>query len=105
MAWHGEVRKTPSASPLNPDHSPMDDPTILALLPAVDEQINSPETSFVAATLARLTGEHEIAPDEARYMIAFCLADELERLEKSETPFDLERYEMLLTLLPSMPEG
>ncbi len=83
----------------------MDDPTILALLPAIDEQIDSPDTPFVAATLERLTGEQEIEPDEARYMIAFCLADEIERLEKSGTPFDPARYRTLLELLPNLPEG
>ena len=83
----------------------MDDPTILALLPAVDEQIASPATPFVAAALERLTKSDQIAPDEARYMIAFCLADEIERLGRSDTPFDLARYETLLALLPTLPEG
>ena len=83
----------------------MDDPTILALLPAVDEQSASPATPFVAPTLKRLTEDDQIAPDEARYMIAFCLADEIERLERTETPFDLARYETLLALLPTLPEG
>jgi hypothetical protein len=83
----------------------MDDPTILALLPAVDEQIASPATPFVATALQRLTEDDQIAPDEARYMIAFCLADEIERLEQTQSAFDLERYETLLALLPTLPEG
>ncbi len=83
----------------------MDDPDIHALLPAVEEQLASPTTPFVAETLEHLTKDHAIHPDEALYMIAFCLADELERLGKTNTPFNLERYQTLLKLLPSLPEG
>ena len=83
----------------------MDDPEIHALLPAVDQQLASPDTPFVAETLRHLVDDHGIGDDEARYMIAFCLADELERLGATDSAFDLERYETLLKLLPSLPEA
>lgn len=82
----------------------MDDPEILALLPAVDEQLASPETPFVAEAYQSLLGEDDIEEEEAKYMIAFCLADEIEKMNKEERPFDSNRYQMLLTLLPALPE-
>lgn len=82
----------------------MDDETIHALLPAVAQQAESPTTPFVAATLERLVKKEQIDPEEALYMVAFCLADELERMAAKETDFDLSRYELLLGLLPTMPE-
>ena len=38
-------------------------------------------------------------------MLAFCLADEIEAMTSEERPFNTERYQLLLTLLPAMPEG
>lgn len=83
----------------------MDDPEIHALLPAIDQQLASPDTPFVAETLAHLVHDHAIDLDEARYMIAFCLADEIERLGATDTAFDLKRYQTLLQLLPTLPEA
>ena len=88
-----------------PDHHHMDDPDIQALLPAVAHQLASPETPFVQATLGHLVDEHGIAEDEARYMIAFCLADDIERIGADGGSFELDRYQMLLALLPSLPEA
>lgn len=87
------------------DHDNMDDPDVRALLPAVAQQLASPETPFVPETLRHLVEHHGIAPDEARYMIAFCLADEIERLGADGGAFDLGRYRMLLALLPTLPEA
>ena len=81
----------------------MDD-FILSLLPAVAQQAESLDTPFVATTLQRLIEEDDIEEEEAAYMIAFCLADELERIDATDTPFDLDRYQLLLTLLPTLPE-
>ena len=83
----------------------MDDEFIHSLLPAVEQQASSPDTPFVAPTLERLIKEEDIEEEEALYMVAFCLADEIERMDKSDTPFDLARYELLLKLLPTLPEG
>ena len=83
----------------------MDDPDIQALLPAVEQQLASPETPFVRLTLTRLIDDAGIPEDEARYMIAFCLADEIERFSAAADAFDLDRYKMLLALLPTLPEA
>ena len=82
----------------------MDDPEILALLPAIEEQLTSPETPFVQSTYQSLLEEDDIDEAEAKYMLAFCLADEIEKMTNEERPFNLERYQMLLTLLPTLPE-
>lgn len=81
------------------------DETIAHLLPAIGEQLDSPDTPYVRVTFERLLREPDIEEEEARAMLAFCLADELEAMDSDDRPFDAERYEMLLSLLPAMPEG
>jgi len=74
------------------------------LLSAVDQQIDSPETPFVRAAYRRLLDHHpDIDSDEARRLIALCLADETEHMVAEDRPFDLARYESLLDLLPHPP--
>jgi hypothetical protein len=82
----------------------MDDPEIIALLPAIEEQLKSPDTPFVSQALATLLEEDDIEEAEAKYMLAFCLADEIEKMNKEGRGFHLERYQMLLSLLPTLPE-
>lgn len=82
----------------------MDDPEILALLPAIEEQLASTETPFVKEALQSLVTEDDIQEEEARYMLAFCLADEIEKMGREERGFDLKRYQTLLALLPNLPE-
>lgn len=82
----------------------MDDPDILALLPAIEEQLQSPDTPFVATALTHLLSLDEIESEEAKYMLAFCLADEIEHMEREKRPFKIERYEMMVNLLPNLPE-
>lgn len=82
----------------------MDDPEIVALLGAIDEQINSSETPYVKETFQELIRQDDINEEEARYMIAFCLADEIEKLEQENRTFDSNRYQTLLKLLPHLPE-
>jgi hypothetical protein len=81
------------------------DEAVENLLPAIAEQLDSPDTPYVRATYDRLLREPDIEDEEARAMLAFCLADELEAMTTAERPFDADRYEMLLKLLPAMPEG
>jgi len=83
----------------------MDDATenlINGLRPAVEEQINSPDTPYVGTTLARLLGTGE-DPAEARLLIAFCLADEANRMMIDRRAFDPKRYQTLLNALPELP--
>lgn len=82
----------------------MDDPEILALLPAIEEQLSSPQTPFVKESFLGLLEKEDIDDDEAKYMLAFCLADEIEKMNSEERPFNIARYEMLLALLPTLPE-
>lgn len=82
----------------------MDDPLILALLPAIEEQLISAETPFVKTAYDTVLAEEDIDESEAKYMLAFCLADEIEKMTSEDRPFNLERYQMLLTLLPTLPE-
>lgn len=82
----------------------MDDPEIIALLPAIEEQLTSPETPFVRGAYESLLGEDDIEEEEAKYMLAFCLADEIEKMKSENRAFNLERYQILLALLPALPE-
>lgn len=75
------------------------------LIPAVQEQINSPATPYVKEAYERILTEPDIEEEEALNLIAFCLADELEALEKEKRDFSEDRYKLLLSLLPVMPEG
>jgi hypothetical protein len=81
------------------------DEAVEKLLPAVEEQLNSPETAYVRVALDRILTEPDIEEEEAKAMIAFCLADEIEAMMADKRDFDGSRYEMLLELLPVMPEG
>jgi len=74
------------------------------LIPAVEEQITSAETPFVKDAYQRLLKEPDIDEEEAKKMIALCLADESERMMDDHREFNLERYKTLLSLLPTLPE-
>lgn len=75
---------------------------ITGLLPAVEEQLDSPATPYVGKTLARLLALGE-DPTEARRLIAFCLADEANRMMIDRRAFDSKRYQTLLNALPDLP--
>ncbi len=81
------------------------DEAVEKLLPAIEEQLASPETPYVLEAFERILGEPDIEEEEAKAMLAFCLADEIEAMMAAERPFNIERYQMLLGLLPVMPEG
>lgn len=73
------------------------------LIPAVEQQISSPDTPFVSVNYHRLKSEG-IEDEEAKMMIALCLADEVETLQKEKREFNLTRYEQMLQFLPVLPE-
>jgi hypothetical protein len=81
------------------------DEAIEKLLPAIEEQLASPDTPYVREAYERILTEPDIEEDEAKAMLAFCLADEIEAMMVAGRPFDTDRYQMLLILLPIMPEG
>lgn len=65
------------------------------LLAAVDQQLESPDTPYVAKTLDRLV-KTGIERDEAREAIARCLAEETDRVLRSGKAFDAARYRQSL---------
>ena len=81
------------------------DEAVEKLLPAIEEQLNSPETPYVREAFHRILTKPDIEEEEAKAMLAFCLADEVEAMMADERDFDSNRYQMLLELLPVMPEG
>ena len=81
------------------------DEAVKKLLPAIEEQLNSPETPYAREAVDRILTEPDIEEEEAKAMLAFCLADEIEAMMAGEREFDGKRYQMLLELLPVMPEG
>jgi len=77
-----------------------DESLIESLLPAVDQQLDSEQTPYVKATFTRLVEKEQISPDEARELIAVCLADESNRMYIYKRDFDVARYQELLEGLP-----
>ena len=69
------------------------------LITAVEQQIASPQTPYVAKTHARLTGLG-LDSDEAKSQIAVCLGEEMERILKTRKPFDEIAYRAALDALP-----
>ena len=81
-----------------------DDSLIESLLPAIEQQLESPDTPYVKATFVRLVEKEEISPKEAKEMIALCLADESNRMFIDKRDFDIKRYQELLSTLPMVEE-
>jgi hypothetical protein len=52
-----------------------DESLIESLLPAVDQQLESDQTPYVKITFDRLVEQDQLSPDQARELIAICLAD------------------------------
>lgn len=77
----------------------MNDDLLPDLLLAVEQQLVSPQTPYVAKTLARLVGLG-IEESEAKTQIALCLGEEMERILGSRKPFDEKSYFANLDALP-----
>ena len=80
-----------------------DESLIESLLPAVEQQLESEQTPYVKETFIRLVEKEEISPDEAKELIALCLADESNRMFIDKRDFDVARYQELLEQLPGEP--
>lgn len=78
------------------------DSLIESLLPAVEQQLESPDTPYVKEAFTRLVEEESLSPDEAKEMIALALADESNRMFIEKRDFDVARYRELLDSLPSL---
>lgn len=81
------------------------DEHIAQLTKAVRQQMTSPATPYVADTHARLIKDDTIDEDEALKMITYCLADEVERIDREDSTFDEARYKLLLDMLPTLPSA
>jgi hypothetical protein len=81
-----------------------EDNLVKNLLPAVEQQLGSKQTPFVEQTLSRLVKGGE-ETEEAKMMIALCLADESNRMFIDQRAFDIVRYQDLLNALPELPEA
>jgi len=77
-----------------------DESLIESLLPAIDQQLESPDTPYVKATFTRLVEKENFSPDQAKEMLALCLADESNRMFIEKRQFDVIRYRELLESLP-----
>lgn len=73
------------------------------LIPAVEQQLESPQTPYVKKAFDRLVADGE-EEAEVKMMIALCLADESNRMFIDKRDFDANRYQELLTALPELPE-
>ncbi len=77
---------------------------VSSLVPAIEEQLQSPATPFVATTYHRLVHQESIEEDEAKLMMALCLADESNKMYTHRRDFDIQRYQELLNKLPELTE-
>lgn len=65
------------------------------LLAAVDQQIQSKETAYVAKTYERLQTDG-LSDEDAREAIARCLAEITDQVVRSGRPFDADAYRISL---------
>ena len=77
----------------------MNDDLLPDLLAAVEQQLISPQTPYVAKTLARLT-KLGLEETEAKTQIALCLGEEMDQLLRTRKPFDEVAYRSGLDDLP-----
>ena len=82
----------------------MSDDILPDLLAAVDQQLVSPQTPYVAKTFARLT-RLGLPGDEARNQIAVCLGEILDEMAKKRRAFDEKAYREALDDLPMADEA
>lgn len=76
----------------------MTDDLLPDLLAAVGQQLTSPQTPYVAKTLARLL-KLGIDEAEAKTQIALCLGEEMDNILRTRKPFDEKAYRASLDAL------
>ena len=75
---------------------------IETLVPAVREQLESPDTAYVKNCLERLTGREKLGEQEALELMAQALA--INAMVVGGRSFDSEKYKALLKDLPALPD-
>ncbi len=73
------------------------------LLLAIDQQLISPQTRYVAKTFDRLV-KLGIEETEAKTQIAICLGEEMDNVLRTKKPFDEKAYKSSLEELPMADE-
>lgn len=81
----------------------MNDDLLPDLIAAVEQQLVSPQTPYVAKTLARLV-KGGLDEAEAKSQIALTLGEEMDKLLRTRKPFDEKSYKAGLNALPMEPE-
>lgn len=77
----------------------MNDDLMPDLLLAVEQQLASPQTRYVAKTLDRLV-KLGLPEDEAKSQIALCLGEEMDKILRTRKGFDEKSYRENLDALP-----
>lgn len=77
---------------------------IETLVPAVREQLESPDTAYVKNCLERLTGREKLEEQEALELMAQALAITINAMMVVGRPFDSGKYKALLKDLPALPD-
>lgn len=77
----------------------MSDDLLPDLLAAVEQQLASPQTRYVATALARLV-KLGIDQAEAKSQIALCLGEEMDQVLRQHRAFDEAAYRAALEALP-----
>lgn len=81
----------------------MSDELLPDLLAAVEQQLVSPQTKYVAKTLERLV-KAGLEETEARHQIALCLGEEMDAVLRNKRGFDEKAYRAALDALPMEAE-
>ena len=85
--------------PKHLNHLTMNDDLLPDLIAAVEQQLTSPQTPYVAKTLARLV-KLGIPESEAKSQIALCLGEEMDQVLRKRRGFDEKSYRASLENLP-----
>ena len=85
------------------DTATMNDDLLPDLIAAVEQQLTSPQTPYVAKTFTRLL-KLGIEEAEAKSQIALCLGEEMDAILRTRKPFDEKSYRARLDALP-MADG
>lgn len=81
----------------------MSDELLPDLLAAVEQQLLSPHTKYVAKTYGRLL-KAGLGEDEAKRQIALCLGEQMDEMMHKKRGFDENAYREALDELPFVEE-
>jgi hypothetical protein len=81
----------------------VNDDLLSDLLSAVEQQMVSPQTTYVAKTHERLCGLG-LTPEQAKEQIGLCLGEVMDEMMRSRRGFDEKAYREALAGLPLVEE-